>query len=102
MNKENILQQLEEIAERLSIRITYDSLKEGSINTRGGLCKVSGDYRILVDKRLTAKEKIDVIAISISKFDISQFYVPPEIRDIIANSSETEDEQQAVHVNSHD
>ena len=57
MNKENILQQLEEIAERLSIRITYDSLKEGSINTRGGLCKVSGDYRILVDKKAHCKRE---------------------------------------------
>lgn len=102
MNKENLLQQLEELAERLSIKVTYDSLKEGSINTRGGLCKVSGNYRILVDKRLTAKEKIDVIAGGISKFDISEFYVTPEIRDIIADSIETDDEQQAAHVNSYD
>ncbi len=102
MNKESILQQLEELAGRLSIKLTYDSLKEGSINTRGGLCKVAGNYRILVERKLTAKEKVDVIAGSISKFDISRLYIPPEIRDIIANSIETEDEQQIAHLSSHD
>ncbi|MBI5181726.1 MAG: hypothetical protein HZA06_02310 [Nitrospirae bacterium] len=102
MNKENILQQLEELAERLCIKVTYDSLKEGSINTRGGLCRVSGSYRILVDKRLTVKEKIDVIAGSLSRFDISQFYIPPEIRDMIINNCKTGSEQNTVHVVSHD
>lgn len=101
MNKENILQQLEELAERLSIKVTYDSLKEGSINTRGGLCKVSGDYRIFVEKKLTANEKADVIARCISRFDISQFYIPPEIRDIITNSSDAENEQQTADISSH-
>ncbi|MBI5181073.1 MAG: hypothetical protein HZA05_06685 [Nitrospirae bacterium] len=102
MKTELILQQLEELAEKLSIKLTYDSLREGNINTKGGICRVENNYRILVDKRLPAREKIDVIARGISKFDLSQFYIPPEIRDIIANSSETEDEQQTVHVTSHD
>lgn len=84
MNKESILQQLEELAGKLSIKISYDSLREGSINTKGGLCKVAGNYRILIDKRLSTREKIDIIANSIARFDISPFFMAPEIRDIIS------------------
>ncbi len=93
LKKEKILEQLEELAQRLLVKITYDSLREGNINTRGGLCKVSGNYRILVEKRLTTKEKIDIIANSIARFDINDYYMPPEIRDIIASLSALSAEQ---------
>ena len=100
MNKENILQQLEELAEKLATRISYDSLREGNINTKGGICRVENNYRILVDKRLPAKEKVEVIARGISKFDISQHFIAPEVRDlIIAYSYEPDNSQDTVYQN---
>ncbi len=87
MKTEMILQQLEELAEKLSIKLTYDSLREGNINTKGGICRVENNYRILVDKRLPAREKVDVIARGISKFDLSQYFIAPEIRDLIMSYS---------------
>ncbi|MBI5044021.1 MAG: hypothetical protein HZC10_09410 [Nitrospirae bacterium] len=98
MKSELILQQLEELAEKLSIKVSYDSLREGNINTKGGICRVENNYRILVDKRLPAREKVDVIARCISKFDLSQYFIAPEVRElIIAYSYEPDNSQDTAY-----
>jgi len=46
MDNKSILTALEEISERLAIKVRY-----GNIPSKGGLCRVYNKYYIIIDKR---------------------------------------------------
>ena len=78
MDNKSILTALEEISERLSIKVRY-----GNISSKGGLCRVYNKYYIIIDKKAAINSKIDIIIKSIKKFDLHNIYIPPNIRSII-------------------
>jgi hypothetical protein len=80
MKESAILQHLEEIAEKLSIKVDYVNLRKDYYNLKSGLCKVKGEYRIIIDKYLHLSEKIDVLIDALSEFDIDGLYVQPYVR----------------------
>ena len=81
MKPEVVLELLENTADQLGIRVSYESLTT-SIGS-GGLCKVKGAYRIIVDKRATAEERVVTLATALATFDTSDLEVPPKVREIL-------------------
>jgi hypothetical protein len=49
----------------------------------GGLCKVKGTYRIIVDKRATSEERVITLASALSTFDTSELELPAKVREIL-------------------
>jgi hypothetical protein len=60
MKPEVALEQLEAYAEQLKVRVSYEPLQASVVH--GGLCRVKGEYRIIVDKRATAEERVTTVA----------------------------------------
>jgi hypothetical protein len=83
MNVEQQLTELEKLAEALAVRVTYEPMA-GLVQGKGGLCKVRGEYRIIIDRRLTPRERIQIIAGALSGFDTDTHFVPPQIRDLLS------------------
>ncbi|MHB8772632.1 MAG: hypothetical protein ACYC7J_16685 [Syntrophales bacterium] len=83
MNDQAILEQLEELAERLSITVRYENIARDDAYGRGGLCRVKGEYVLLVHSRATLREKIRMIAKSLSTFDLGGMYVLPALRELL-------------------
>ena len=48
------------MAEKKKIKVTYENI--GGELGAGGLCKVKGEHRVIVDKRATDGEKVTVLA----------------------------------------
>jgi hypothetical protein len=80
MKESAILQHLEEIAEKLNIKVHYVNLKKDYYNAKSGLCKVKGEFRIIVDKHIHLSEKIDVLIEALWEFDIDALYIHPYVR----------------------
>jgi tRNA U34 2-thiouridine synthase MnmA/TrmU len=80
MKESAILQHLEEIAEKLNIKVHYVNLKKDYYNSKSGLCKVKGDFRIIADKHIHLSEKIDVLIEALREFDIDTLYIHPYVR----------------------
>jgi len=76
-----ILPLLEEAAEKLSIKIHYDDLRKGEINTSGGTCVLKGEKRIIIHKKLHTREKVDVLMELLSEMDFESIHLPTEIRE---------------------
>ena len=55
MKPEVLLELLESTAEQLNIKVTYESLQSTVVH--GGLCRMKGQYRIIIDKRATTEER---------------------------------------------
>ena len=83
MKEELILEHLEKIARSKSIIIRYERLEDGELIIRSGSCRVKDNEYIIVDSRLTLKERIGVIARELRKRNLEDIYMLPLIREII-------------------
>jgi hypothetical protein len=75
------LHELETVAGKKNIRISYESI--GGELGAGGLCKVKGEHRVIVDKRATDGEKVTVLATALGRFDLDDVFMTEEIRALI-------------------
>ncbi len=80
MKDEALLTILEETAERLSVKITYDDLRKGVVNTPGGSYILKGEKNILIHKGLETSEKVDLLFSLLSSYDTEALHLPPEVR----------------------
>lgn len=78
MNKEKMLEDLEEVAKRLSIEVRYEDLE-----TEGGMCRLKDRQIIMVNKSLPLKEKIKTLAQNLRRLDLNKVYILPALREII-------------------
>ncbi|MFQ6078579.1 MAG: hypothetical protein ACE5NJ_05515 [Thermodesulfobacteriota bacterium] len=80
MEEKRLLQELEEIAEKLFIAVQYDDLMGTDFRVKGGLCKLRGKNVIILDRRMPPKERIDLLARALRQFDLSSMFIKPYIR----------------------
>jgi hypothetical protein len=73
---------LESVAEKKKIKVSYESI--GGELGAGGLCKVKGEHRVIVDKRATDGEKVTVLATALARFELDDVFMPEELRALIA------------------
>ena len=91
MEENRLLEDLEEIAERLSIDVQYDDLMAGDITVKGGLCKLRGRHVIIMDRRTPPPERIEVLVRALRQFDLTSLFMKPYIRSIIGGGLESQD-----------
>ena len=89
MKPEVLLELLESAAEQLKIRVSYEPLQTSVVP--GGLCKVKGEYRVIVDKRASAEERVATLAGAIARMlatatpqlDTAALELPPKVREVL-------------------
>src|SRR5258706_12073169 len=85
MKQEVALDPLKSPAGQLGVGVSYEPLQQtvGSSRSGGGLCRVKGQYRIIVDKRATSDERVVTLASALSTFDTSELELPDNVREIL-------------------
>ncbi len=77
------LADLEQIAQALSIKVSYDDLK----TSRGGSCRVMDARRIIINKHLLNSEKINLLARELGNFSLDGLNIPDNVRKKIEEES---------------
>ncbi len=80
MDEETLLNQLEELAERLDIAVRYETTLEGFPLSHGGLCRLKDQYVIIVNTDISTAEKARTLGRAIARFDLETIYVRPVLR----------------------
>ena len=75
------LEDLKEVASKLSINIVADNLFDPEIIIKSGHCKMKGKDIIIIDKLLSIEEQSEVILQALKKFNLDSIYLPPWIRE---------------------
>jgi hypothetical protein len=89
MNEEVVLSYLEELAEKLEILVRDENINiDESSTSPGGLCRVEGQYVIILNSKATVKEKIQVMIKALQQFDLRDMYIKPVIRELLEGYSE--------------
>jgi hypothetical protein len=83
MKMDEILAELEATAAKVGVTVQHDSLT-GEGTGQGGLCKVRGQWRIIVDRKATPGEKVVVLAQALGAFDLEGVFLSPVTRDLLA------------------
>jgi hypothetical protein len=83
MKPDVLLELLEHAADQLGIRVSYEPLVSGTTLSRGGLCRVKGQYRVIVDKRATPEERVVTLATALAGFDTTELELPQKVRDVL-------------------
>jgi hypothetical protein len=85
-----MLEALEDAATRLEVRVSYEPL--AATVGHGGLCRVRGQYRVIIDKRATTEERVATLAQALARvggalggaFDVGSLGLPAAVRELVA------------------
>lgn len=83
MQSRQVLEYLEELAERLGVEIVYQKLGEEEFAVRGGLCKVNGNFKIFIDRSQSIEDQIRIVAQGLASFDTEEVFLFPYIREVL-------------------
>lgn len=83
MNEEVLLNQLEDLAEKLGILVRDENINIEESSSSGGLCRIEGEYVLILNSKVTVKEKNQVMINALQQFDLSDIYIKPVIRELL-------------------
>jgi hypothetical protein len=83
LDENTLLGQLEELAHSLGIEIRYEPLRRESSFFPGGLCRVKGEYVLILNATATTEDKIQTMAKAVNRFDLSRIYLRPGLREFL-------------------
>jgi hypothetical protein len=87
-----MLEELEQAAEALKIKVIYERLTPEA--SPGGLCKVEGEYRVLIDRHTPLLERLSVLLSAVARFPTEEIFLSPELRAAVNRRT---GELQAAH-----
>ena len=82
-NEEVLLNQLEELAEKLGILVRDENINIEETSSTGGLCRLEGKDVLILNSQVTVKEKNQVMIKALQQFDLSEIYIKPVIRELL-------------------
>ena len=88
MNEEVLLNQLEELAEKLGILVRDENITIEESSSTGGLCRIEGKYVLILNSKVTVKEKNQAMIKALQQFDLSDIYIKPVIRELLEEYEE--------------
>ncbi len=84
MKPEQIYQGLKDLADRLGILVSEQKLSTESLKVKSGLCKIKGQFVIILDKQLSIYKKSTILATCLSDMPLDAIFVIPAVREYLA------------------
>ena len=82
MKTKNALEELEALAQKLEVTVGYESFTGEGMGP-GGLCKLRGKWRVIIDRRNSDNERVVVLARALGRFDLEDHFISPALRELI-------------------
>lgn len=87
MKPDVMLQKLEDAATQMRVKVSYDAMSAAI--GHGGLCRVKGEYRVIIDKRASTEERVTVLASALARVDQTGVELAADLRELIDQQSLT-------------
>ncbi len=82
MNQQTQLAMLEEVAKAAGVDVSYEPMA-GLVQGIGGLCRVNGRYRVIIDRRFKAPERLQILTDALMRLDLDDEALPAEARKLL-------------------
>jgi hypothetical protein len=73
---------------QLEAQVRYESLEGETAFRSGGLCRIRKKPIIIINARVTVREKIKTLVEALRRFDLSNIYLKPALRDLLEKAPE--------------
>ena len=73
------LRELEGLARRLGVRISYGRLRFGGLNLKGGQCIFKGEKWLILDRRQAFEDQLDLFREAIRQCDLTGQEIPAKL-----------------------
>ena len=81
MKDTEVLSKLEEITQQLGLNLKWE---DGDFT--GGTCRLENRILFIINSSLPTFQKVEVLCRELSRFDLSQIFIRPDLRDRIQHS----------------
>ena len=81
MKPNAILQELETAASAMCVKVSYEAMS--ATVGMGGLCRVKGQYRVIIDRRASPQERVATLAQALSQLDTASVSMAPAAREVV-------------------
>ena len=83
MKAEQLTEILETAATQLGVKVQSESLQASGPTGGGGLCKVKGEWRVIIDKKTAASERASILADALATMDTANLALPPKVQELL-------------------
>ena len=84
MKAEQLTQVLETAAQQLGVKIRYEILVASGPTGGGGLCKIKGEWCVIMDKKTAPSERASILCDALATMDTDGIFLPPKVREMLA------------------
>jgi fructose-specific phosphotransferase system component IIB len=84
MKPEQMSEALEGAATKLGVAVKYETLGASGVQSGGGLCKVRGQWWVIVDKKATAADRVSILTEALAGFPTDELKLPEKVREALA------------------
>jgi hypothetical protein len=83
MKAEQLTEILEAAATQLGVKVHYENMAAMGPTGGGGLCKVKGEWRVIIDKKTAPSERASILADALATMDTEAIFLPPKVRELL-------------------
>jgi hypothetical protein len=83
MKPEPLCEALEQAAAAAGLRVRYESLGPSGVGSSGGVCRVRGEWWVIIDKKAAVAEKVAILADALAGMDLEGVVLAPKVREVI-------------------
>ena len=83
MKPAQMIEILEAAAGQLAIKVRYEPLPPGGSLSGGGLCRVHGEWQLIVDKKASPSDRVAILVDALAGFDTEAVFLPPKLREVV-------------------
>lgn len=77
------LRELERLADELGVRVSYEPM----VSSAAGLCRVRGEYRLIIDRRVKPSERVNLLCDALGRFETTDLEMPEPLRRRLSRSA---------------
>ena len=82
MSAGRLLRELEDLAADLAVDVRFEDLESA-----GGLCRYGGRTCLLVNRRLSVLERVDLISTELASLPLEDIFIRPRLRELLESRS---------------
>ncbi|MEW6265575.1 MAG: hypothetical protein AB1641_21085 [Thermodesulfobacteriota bacterium] len=94
MKPRRILDDLEELAAKIGLKVRYESLANDEIEVRSGRCRVGNEEMIIIDRRLDVGRRLEVLGRELARQDLESVHMKPYLRTMLSGWGRTNSQDQ--------
>lgn len=84
MKAEQLTEILEAVATQLGVKVRYEAMAASGPTGGGGLCRVKGDWCVIIDKKTAPSERASILTDALATLDTDKVELPAKVRELLA------------------